>query len=91
MLYTLSKAHYDEETLNFFFTHLSENDAVVLWQDGVLQAVKNPQFFAKLPRCYLLAQDVQARGLQGRTAEFHCVSLPEFVKLTTQYFPQIAI
>ncbi len=49
MLYTLSKANYDEETLNFFFSHLSENDAVVLWQDGVLQAVKVRNFLQNCP------------------------------------------
>lgn len=91
MLYTLSKANYDEETLNFFFSHLSENDAVVLWQDGVLQAVKSPQFFAKLPRCYLLAQDVQARGLQEKLTAFQCISLSELVKLIAVYFPQVAL
>ena len=91
MLYTLAKANYDEETLNFFFSHLSENDAVVLWQDGVLQAVKNPQFFVKLPHCYLLEQDVQARGLQGKLATFHQIRLSDFVQLTEVYFPQIAI
>lgn len=90
MLYTLSNAQYDDETLSLL-NHLNENDAVVLWQDGVLQAVKNPQFFANLPRCYLLERDVIARGLQQSLSEFRTISLAELVKLTEVYFPQIAL
>ncbi|MFA9488305.1 MULTISPECIES: sulfurtransferase complex subunit TusB [unclassified Mannheimia] len=90
MLYTLSKAQYDKETLSIL-NHITENDTVVLWQDGVLQAVKNPQFFANLPRCYLLEQDVTARGLQQSLSEFRTISLAECVKLTERYFPQIAM
>ncbi|HGO5823011.1 TPA: sulfurtransferase complex subunit TusB [Mannheimia haemolytica] len=91
MLYTLSHAHYDQETLRLFLTELSNNDAVVLWQDGVLQAVKNPQFFANLPRCYVLEQDVVARGLEKQLVSFKRVSLAELVKLTEAYFPQVAL
>ncbi len=47
--------------------------------------------FAKLPRCYLLAQDVQARGLQEKLTAFQCISLSELVKLTAVYFPQVAL
>lgn len=90
MLYTLSKAHYDDETLSLL-GHLDDNDAIILWQDGVLQAVKNPQFFANLPRCYVLEQDVVARGLKPSLSSFRCVSLSEFVKLSEIYFPQVAL
>ncbi|AHG72289.1 sulfur oxidation protein DsrH [Mannheimia sp. USDA-ARS-USMARC-1261] len=90
MLYTLSKAQYDDEMLSLLH-HLNDNDAVILWQDGVLQAVKNPQFFANLPRCYLLEQDVIARGLQQTLSEFRTISLAECVKLTERYFPQTAL
>lgn len=90
MLYTLSNAQYDDEMLSLLH-HLNDNDTVILWQDGVLQAVKNPQFFANLPRCYLLEQDVIARGLQQSLCEFQLISLSEFVKLSEIYFPQIAL
>lgn len=91
MLYTFSKSQYDNETLQSFLAHLSENDAVLLWQDGVLQAVKNPQLFAKLPRCYLLEQDVIARGLTAQLSVFECLSLTEFVRLTETHAPHIAL
>lgn len=91
MLYTFSKSQYDSETLHAFLSHINENDAVVLWQDGVLQAVKNPQFFANLPNCYLLEQDVSARGLTAQLAKFNRISLSELVKLTETYFPHIGL
>ncbi|MDY2948160.1 MAG: sulfurtransferase complex subunit TusB [Mannheimia varigena] len=90
MLYTLSKAQYDEDTLTTL-SHLTENDVVVLWQDGVLQAVKNPQFFANLPRCYLLEQDITARGLEQILSSFQLISLTELIKLTEIDFPQVAL
>ncbi|TLU75733.1 sulfurtransferase complex subunit TusB [Mannheimia varigena] len=90
MLYTLSKAQYNEDTLTIL-SHLTENDVVVLWQDGVLQAVKNPQFFANLPRCYLLEQDITARGLEQILSSFQLISLTELIKLTEIDFPQVAL
>lgn len=90
MLYTLSKAQYDEDTLTIL-SHLTENDVVVLWQDGVLQAVKNPQFFANLPRCYLLEQDITARGLEQILSSFQLISLTELIKLTEIDFPQVTL
>ena len=41
MLYTFSQAHYSETELQRYLTEITENDAVVLWQDGVLLAVNN--------------------------------------------------
>ena len=34
MLYTFSQAHYSETELQRYLTEITENDAVVLWQDG---------------------------------------------------------
>lgn len=90
MLYTISKAQYDDEMLHLL-SHISDNDAVVLWQDGVLQAVKNPQLFANLPRCYLLEQDIIARGLTQTLSSFQTISLTEFIQLSETYFPQMAL
>lgn len=91
MLYTFSKAQYDNETLRVFLTNLAESDVVVLWQDGILQAVKNRDIFANIPHCYLLEQDVVARGLSEQLLSFHTLSLLEFVKLTETHFPHIGI
>ena len=33
MLYTFSQAHYSETELQRYLTEITENDAVVLWQD----------------------------------------------------------
>lgn len=90
MLYTFSKAHYATQELQALLTQVSENDAIVLWQDGVLQAVKNPQFFAN-QRIFALDNDVQARGLNHYIPEYiQRISFDEFVSLTEQFYPQIA-
>lgn len=91
MLYTFSKAHYDNQELQSFLSHLTANDAVVMWQDGVLQAVKNPQFFANCAQVFLLEDDVTARGLNAQLSAFQMISLAQFVTLTEQYTPQIAL
>ena len=50
MLYTFSRTHYSETELQRYLTEITENDAVVLWQDGVLLAVK-------YEKCLLNAKD----------------------------------
>lgn len=90
MLYTFSKAHYATQELQTLLAQVSENDAIVLWQDGVLQAVKNPQIFAN-QRIFALDNDVQARGLNHYIPEhIQRISFDEFVRLTEQFYPQIA-
>jgi tRNA 2-thiouridine synthesizing protein B len=88
MLYTLSQACMDKEELQALLSTYNVQDALVLWQDGVLQAVKNPDFFAKLPNVFVLEEDLSARAL-------HCnlptINLADFVRLTEQYFPQMAL
>ena len=50
MLYTFSQAHYSETDLQRYLTDITENDAVVLWQDGVLLAVRT--MFCAGTRCF---------------------------------------
>lgn len=88
MLYTLSQANYDQRTLNDILAQLTENDALLLWQDGVLQAVKNRDFFANRPNVFVSAPDCTARNIR---TDLHTISLTETVKLTEDYFPQIAL
>lgn len=87
MLYTLSKAQYDNQELTALLAQLQPNDALLLWQDGVLQAVKNPQLFANCENVFALAQDLQARNL---TANVTQVTLEQAVKLTEDFYPQLA-
>lgn len=87
MLYTFSKAQYDLSTLNAILEQVTPDDAILLWQDGVLQAVKYPQFFANT-QIFILKNDLIARGLK---TTFPTISLEELVKLSEQYFPQIAL
>ena len=88
MLYTLSKAQYDKQELTTLLAQLQPTDALLLWQDGVLQAVKNPQLFANGENVFALTQDLQARNL---TVTVETISLEQAVRLTEGFYPQVGL
>lgn len=88
MLYTLSKAQYDKQELTTLLAQLQTTDALLLWQDGVLQAVKNPQLFANRENVFALTQDLQARNL---TVTVETISLEQAVRLTEGFYPQVSL
>lgn len=94
MLYSFSQAHYSEIELQRYLTEITENDAVVLWQDGVLLAVKYGEMFTQCKgQCFVLEQDVLARNLTALLSnnKVRSISLADLVDLTAQYSPQIAL
>ena len=94
MLYTFSQAHDSETDLQRYLTEITENDAVVLWQDGVLLAVKYGEMFTQCKgQCFVLEQDVLARNLTALLSnnKVRSISLADLVDLTAQYSPQIAL
>ena len=94
MLYTFSQAHYSETDLQRYLTEITENDVVVLWQDGVLLAVKYGEMFTQCKgQCFVLEQDVLARNLTTLLSnnKVRSISLADLVDLTAQYSPQIAL
>ncbi|VEI29544.1 intracellular sulfur oxidation protein [Haemophilus parainfluenzae] len=94
MLYTFSQAHYSETELQRYLTEITENDAMVLWQDGVLLAVKYGEMFTQCKgQCFVLEQDVLARNLTALLSnnKVRSISLADLVDLTAQYSPQIAL
>lgn len=88
MLYTLSRADYDIGQLQAIILQLTESDALLLWQDGVLQAVKNPQIFAKIPNLFILENDLIARGF---VSHFPRILMDELVTVTEKFYPQVAL
>ena len=88
MLYTLSKAQYDKQELTTLLAQLQLTDALLLWQDGVLQAVKNPQLFANRENVFALTQDLQARNL---TVTVETIYLEQVVRLTEEFYPQVSL
>ncbi len=90
MLYTLSHAQYHLSELEDILANITKQDAVILWQNGVLQAVKNPQLFAEISHLYILEQDVIARGLTITNPNFQQIDLVQLVELTEKYYPQVA-
>lgn len=95
MLYTFSQAYYSETELQRYLTEITENDAVVLWQDGVLLAVKYGEMLTQCKgQCFVLEQDILARNLTALLSEnnqVRLISLADLVDLTAQYSPQIAL
>lgn len=67
---------------------------MVLWQDGVLLAVKYGEMFTQCKgQCFVLEQDVLARNLTALLPnnKVRSISLADLVDLTAQYSPQIAL
>ncbi|MDO4430039.1 MAG: sulfurtransferase complex subunit TusB [Lonepinella koalarum] len=94
MLYTLSQAYYDQTELHTYLAYLNAQDAVVLWQDGVLAALKYADVWQNLPcDIFVLDIDVQARGIQHLISDnrFQSISLCQLVKITENFSPQLAL
>lgn len=93
MLYTFSQADYNNAELSAYLTNATAQDAVVLWQDGVLLAIKYPQLFtACQANCYALELDLQARNITALLPpKVRSVSMPFLVELTERYTPQLGL
>lgn len=93
MLYTFSESSYDNTELDRYFQLLTDADAVVLWQDGVVLLLKYPHLFTDSRAfCYVMENDIRARGLKNMVpASVKIISMSEFVTLTEHFFPQIAL
>ena len=95
MLYTFSQADYAQRELEGYFANITENDAVVLWQDGVLLAIKYPHCFEQCPaECLLLEQDILARNLTSllpRESKVRSITTLDFVAITQKFYPQVAL
>ena len=95
MLYTFSQSDYPKTELDDYFLYITEKDAVVLWQDGVLLAVKYPDYFARCKANYMmLEQDVLARNLTAllpQISKIKLISIEELVGITENYSPQLSL
>ena len=99
MLYTLSQSDYPKSELDDYFANITEKDAVVLWQAGVLLAVKYPAYFADCEGiCVMLEEDILARNLTAflpnaypKANKVRLISMLDFVDITERYAPQLAL
>ncbi len=95
MLYTFSQADYPYCELESHLANVSAQDAVVLWQDGVLLAIKYPDLFSRCrAACYALDTDLSARGLNAFLSsgiKVRSISMPFLVQLTERYTPQFEL
>lgn len=95
MLYTFSQADYPTDELESIFAQITAHDAVVLWQNGVLLAIKHPHLFTQCPApCVALKQDISARNLTAllpKNNKVRLISMMDLVELTERYAPQMGI
>ncbi|MBN6068813.1 hypothetical protein HYE54_08755 [Aggregatibacter actinomycetemcomitans] len=95
MLYTFSQAHYSQAELARYLLNATAQDAVVLWQDGVLLALKQADLLARCKaQCMMLQEDILARNLTAllpSPTKVRLISLTDFVAISEQYSPQIAL
>ncbi|OOF67999.1 DsrH/TusB family sulfur relay protein [Rodentibacter caecimuris] len=95
MLYTFSRADYSSVELQTYFTQISKDDAIVLWQDGVFLALKYPHYFDSSPAfCAMLEIDISARNLTAllpQLTKIRQISLLDFVEITERQQNQIAL
>lgn len=93
MLYTFSQADYPTDELTAIFAQITANDAVVLWQNGVLLALKHPHLLEQCPaQCAALEQDISARNLTALLPpnnKVRLISMEDLVELTETYWPQM--
>ena len=95
MLYTFSKSHYDHDELMSSLQHLTSDDLLLFWLDGVLLPIKYPELFNKLENIQvILDADLQARNiakiLQQKAPQIISISMEKCVDITVQHSPQIA-
>ena len=95
MLYTFSLSDYPKTELDDYLLYITEKDAVVLWQNGVLLAIKYPDYFARCKaNCMMLEQDVLARNLTvllPQNSKIKLISIEELVEITESYSPQLSL
>lgn len=94
MLHTLSHTSNYIDTQNLLST-IDKQDAILLWQNGVTIGVKNNPLIELLLNKSIpilaLITDVEARGLKPiLMPQIKLINMAECVKLTAQYYPQLA-
>lgn len=95
MLYTFSKSVYLESELRSYLEHTKPNDALLLWQDGVLLPFKYPHLFSgPMSVLYVLKTDVIARHLEQLYSSYdkvRLIELEQFITLSEMHYPQLAL
>ncbi|WP_163393231.1 sulfurtransferase complex subunit TusB [Enterovibrio norvegicus] len=94
MLHTLYTSPYSSSSLKLCLDYAQAPSAILLAEDAVVAAIEQGEWFLPLlssnHRIYVLQEDVQARGLEGKIAsEFEIVDIKGFVCLTEQHVTQM--
>lgn len=90
-LHIVSASPFDSHALQSALAAASQNDAILLIQNGVYAAVEAPKInvmMAAIPpelAIYALAEDVEARALASMRKNINKVSYSDFVNLVCQH------
>ncbi|WP_296060053.1 sulfurtransferase complex subunit TusB [uncultured Amphritea sp.] len=88
-LHLINKTPSESSALSSSLSAVSEGDALLLIENGVYAAMPGyAELFTRLPgsvQCYLLENDVQARGLTDLNQEFRHIDYDGFVELSCRY------
>ncbi|SDK37637.1 tRNA 2-thiouridine synthesizing protein B [Ferrimonas sediminum] len=87
VLHTLNQSPNDSARHQLVMDYAAAGDGLLLMQDAVVAATL-PEFagLAEARPCYVLKEDLQARGLLNRIlAPITVIDYPQFVDLTLQY------
>lgn len=95
MLYTLAVSPFNCD-LSALLPLMTEKDAVLFMQDGVIAAVSHSKHLSALQKTgaqlYALDVDIHARGLQNMVSEaVSVISYSGFVKLTEAHKQHFAL
>lgn len=92
MLHIINKSFPAQDVLQSCISHLSPNDAILLYEDGVLNSIKDTsgsELIIKLPNShpiYVLLSDLEARGISDRViAGITLINYHDFVDLVIKY------
>lgn len=91
MLHTINKSPFDTHDLDNCLRFISDQDVVLLFEDGVYAAVNGTkesgliESLLKTNKVYALLPDIKARGIDNLIAGVETAGYEDFVDLVEQH------
>ncbi len=91
MLHTINKSPFESNTLQDCIRFISNNDVVLLFEDGVYAAINNSKksdavsSILKTNKVYALQADLKARGINSLIDGIEIVDYEKFVDLVEEH------
>ncbi len=90
ILHTVNQSHSTSSSLQQCLDYFTPNDAIVLLEDGVYNALayhSSAEKLSGIPHCYAIDDDIKARGLDDEDLlpNIQRISYDDFVNLSVQH------